>query len=313
MRFFPLIIWLSLVIVTAIAQPAPQDAKSQALILLNQARTALGNTNLQTLSVNGKVRRPTKYALVTAPDKVQEKEKNVTSKVEFDFAFPDKFRLREKGTTIYENSFDFLQIINGKETWVYPIPVPPSTRDNRRVVNADEVEENLAKQLQAVKISISRFTLGWLLRSLPSWPFEFSYGGIDSTEVGTPDVIAVRDADGYKTLMTLDRQTHMPLALLETIVAPQREPVIVSVASFDRRFTRATFMRARQERIARFKAPQPVSVEMRMSEHRVVNGLNFPMKISTFHNGLLVEEIEITNIAINRSINPEKFEEKRPR
>ena len=313
MRFFLLIIWLSFVIVTAIAQPAPQDAKSQALILLNQARTALGNTNLQTLSVNGKVRRPTKYALVTAPDKVQEKEKNVTSKVEFDFAFPDKFRLREKGTTIYENSFDFLQIINGKETWVYPIPVPPSTRDNRRVVNADEVEENLAKQLQAVKISISRFTLGWLLRSLPSWPFEFSYGGIDSTEVGTPDVIAVRDADGYKTLMTLDRQTHMPLALLETIVAPQREPVIVSVASFDRRFTRATFMRARQERIARFKAPQPVSVEMRMSEHRVVNGLNFPMKISTFHNGLLVEEIEITNIAINRSINPEKFEEKRPR
>ena len=313
MRFFPLIIWLSLVIVTAIAQPAPQDAKSQALILLNQARTALGNTNLQTLSVNGKVRRPTKYALVTAPDKVQEKEKNVTSKVEFDFAFPDKFRLREKGTTIYENSFDFLQIINGKETWVYPIPVPPSTRDNRRVVNADEVEENLAKQLQAVKISISRFTLGWLLRSLPSWPFEFSYGGIDSTEVGTPDVIAVRDADGYKTLMTLDRQTHMPLALLETIVAPQREPVIVSVASFDRRFTRATFLRARQERIARAKPPQPVSVEMRMSEHRIVNGLKLPTKISTFHNGQLVEEIEFTNFAVNRPIDPEKFEDKRPR
>jgi hypothetical protein len=52
---------------------------------------------------------------------------------------------------------------------------------------------------------------------------------------------------------------------------------------------------------------------MRLSEHRFVNGLNFPTKIVTLHNGLLVEEIEITNIAINRSINPEKFEEKRPR
>ena len=313
MRFSPLIIWLSLVVVTAIAQPAPQDAKSHALTLLNQARTALGNTNIQTLSVSGKVRRPTKYAVVTSPDKVQEKEKNLSSKVEFDFVFPDKFRLREKGSTIYDTSFDILQIINGMDTWVYPIPVAPSTNDNRRVVNADEVEENLAKQLQAVQVSISRFTLSWLLRSLPNWPFEFSYGGIDSTEAGTPDVIAVRDSSGFKTLMTLDRQTHLPLALQETIVAPQRVPVIVSVASFDRRFTRATFMRARQERIARFKAPQPVSVEMRMSEHRIVNGLKFPTKISTFHNGLLVEEIEINNIVINRSINPEKFEEKRPR
>ena len=312
MRFFALIIWLTLV-VTAIAQPAPQDAKSHALTLLNQARTALGNTNIQTLSVSGKVRRPTKYAVVTSPDKVQEKEKNLSSKVEFDFLFPDKFRLREKGSTIYDTSFDILQIINGKETWVYPIPVAPSTSDNRRVVNADEVEENLAKQLQAVKISISRFTLSWLLRSLPNWPFEFSYGGIDSTEVGTPDVIAVRDSGGFKTLMTLDRQTYLPLALQETIVAPQRVPVVVSVASFDRRFTRATYVKARQERIARYKAPQPVSVEMRLSEHRLVSGLKFPTKISTFHNSVLVEEIEITNIAINRPINPEKFEEKRPR
>ncbi len=312
MRFFALIIWLILA-VTAIAQPAPHDAKTHAITLLNQARSVLGNTNIQTLSASGKVRRPTKYTVVTAPDKIQEKQKILTSKVEFEFEFPDKFRLREKGNTIYDTSFDFLQIINGKETWVYPIPVAPSTPDNRRVVNADEVEQNLAKKLQAVRVSISRFTLAWLLRSLPGWPFEFSYGGIDSNEIGTPDVIAVRDADGYKTLIMLDRQTHMPLALLETIVAPQREPVIVSVASFDRRFTRATFLRARQERIARARPPQPVSVEMRMSEHRVVNGLKFPTKISTFHNGLLVEEIEINNIDINRSINPEKFEEKRPR
>ncbi len=312
MRFSPIIIWLTLA-VTVIAQPAPHDAKTHAMTLLNQARAVLGNTNIQTLSASGKVRRPTKYALVTAPDKVQEKQKILTSKVEFDFEFPDKFRLREKGNTIYDTNFDFLQIINGKETWVHPIPVAPSTQDNRRVVDANEVEKNLAKQLQAVKVSISRFTLAWLLRSLPGWPFEFSYGGIDSTEVGTPDVIAVRDSDGYKTLMTLDRQTHLPLALLETIVAPHREPVIVSVASFDRRFTRATFLRARQERIARAKPPQPVSVEMRMSEHRIVNGLKLPTKISTFHNGQLVEEIEFTNFAVNRPIDPEKFEDKRPR
>ncbi len=312
MRFFVLIIWLILM-TSASAQPASQDAKSYALTLLNQARAALGDTNIQTLSASGKIRRPTKYAVVTAPDKVQEKQKTLISKVEFDFEFPDKFRLREKGHTIYDTSFDSLQIINSKETWVYPIPVAPSTPDNRRVVNADEVEQNLARQLQAVKVSISRFTLGWLLRSLPSWPFEFNYGGIDSTEVGTPDVITAQDSDGYKTLLTLDRQTHLPLALIETIVAPHREPVLVSVGSFDRRYTRATFARARQERIARAKPPQPVAVEMRMSEHRIVNGLKLPTKILTFHNGQLVEEIEITNFAINRSINPQKFEEKRPR
>ena len=313
MRFSALIIWLAL-IVTASAQPrsVERDARSHAQTLLNQARAALGNTNIHTLSAVGKVHRPTKYVVVSGPDKIQEKQKTLNSKVEFDFEFPDKFRLREKGTTIYDTSFDFLQIINGKETWVYPIPVAPSTRDNRRVVNADEVEQNLNRQLQAVRISLSRFTLGWLLQSLPGWPFEFSYGGIDSTEAGTPDVISVRDTEGFKTLLTLDRQTHRPLALMETLVMPQREIVLVSVASFDRRYTRATFVRARQERQARTKAPQPVSLEMRFSDHRLVNGLLLPHRITTYHNGQVVEEIQFSEFAINRSINPKKFAEKKP-
>jgi hypothetical protein len=71
-------------------------------------------------------------------------------------------------------------------------------------------------------------------------------------------------------------------------------------------------MKAREERQARAKPPQPISIQMRLSDRRLVNGLNLPHRITTYHNGQEVETIEFHEFEINQPINPKKFEENRP-
>ncbi|HEX4946467.1 MAG TPA: hypothetical protein VFZ34_07390, partial [Blastocatellia bacterium] len=60
------------------------------------------------------------------------------------------------------------------------------------------------------------------------------------------------------------------------------------------------------------KPPQAVSIQMRLSDRRLVNGINLPHRITTYHNGIEVETIEFDEFEINQPINPKKFEEKRP-
>lgn len=282
--------------------------------LLQRARAAIGDVRtLQSLEVKGTVRRRVKYVEVSSPTEVEEKEKTLTSKLRVEFQFPDKFRIREKGSQINGLGYELTAIVNNREAWLYPPPIVPSTPENRRVVSVEEAEQNLIRQAQTARANISRFTLGWLLSSFSALPWEFSYAGRITAEGGTNDVLTVRDLDGYKLLLLLDPQTYLPTMLNETIVMPQRTTVIPTGFGFDRRFNRAIFARAREERMARIKPPQAVSVQMRLLDRRNVGGLNLPHRITTYYNGQEVEEIEFHEFTFNRPINPKKFEENRPR
>lgn len=281
--------------------------------LLQQARHSIGNPNLQSFSARAKVRRKVKYVEVTSPTEVEEKEKELTSKLKIEFVWPDKFRVREKGTQINGMGYEFTAIVNGTEAWIHPLPVVPSTPENRRVVSVEDAQQNLLRQAQTARANISRFTLSWFLSSWSTWPVEFAFAGRINTEAGVNDVLSVRDADGYKLLLLLDPTTRLPVMLNETLVMPQRVTVIPTGFGFDRRYNRAIFMKAREERTARFKPAQPISIQLRLSERRNIGGLNLPHRFTTYHNGQQVEEIEFDDIKLNPPIHPKKFEENRPR
>lgn len=292
--------------------PVRHDPAFSVEQLLQQGRTAIGAINLQSLVISGKVRRKVKYLEVSSPTKVEEKEKELTSKLKIEFAWPNKFRVREKGTQLNGLGYEFLSIVNGREAWVYPQPIVPSTPENRRVVSVEDAEQNLIRQAQMARANVSRFMLSCLLNSWPTWPMEFAFAGKIHSENGMNDVLSVRDADGFKVLLLLDPATHLPTMLNETIVVPQRIMVVPTGFGFDRRYNRAIMMKARDERQARTKPPQPVSIQMRLSDRRLVNGINLPHRLTTYHNGLEVESIEFDEVEINQPINTKKFEEKRP-
>ena len=201
------------------------DPASATQQLLQQARTAIGAINLQSLEVTGKVRRKVKYIEVASPTKIEEKEKELTSKLKIEFVWPNKFRVREKGTQLNGLGYEFLSIVNDREAWVYPQPIVPSTPDNRRVVSVEDAEQNLIRQTHLARANVSRFTVSWLLSSWPTWPLEFNYAGRINTEAGVNEVLSVRDGDGYKTLLLLELYKPLFHHLFISIVVGQQLPI----------------------------------------------------------------------------------------
>jgi hypothetical protein len=108
--------------------------------------------------------------------------------------------------------------------------------------------------------------------------------------------------------LLLDQKTHLPLALAFSFVEARRETVLVEAASVSRKFMQDTYLRARQERQARARQPERIEVQWRFSDHRPVEGLLLPHRITTAFNGELSEELVITELALNRPINAKKFE-----
>ncbi len=291
-----------------------REPANRAQELLLQARAAIGDaTALQSLMAKGTVRRKVKYVEVSSPTDVEEKEKTLTSKLRVEFQFPDKFRVREKGSHLNGLSYELVAIVNQGEAWLHPLPIVPSTPENRRVVSVEEAEQSLIRQAQTARANVSRFTLGWLLNSFSPQPLVFAYAGRIPAEGGPNEVLTVRNMEGYKLLLLLDPQTHLPTMLNETTVMPQRITVMPTGFGFDRRFNRAIFARAREERQARTKPAQVISVQVKLSERRNVGGLNLPHRLTTYYNGQEVEEIEFHEFILNRPIDPKKFEENRPR
>jgi hypothetical protein len=68
-----------------------------------------------------------------------------------------------------------------------------------------------------------------------------------------------------------------------------------------------TFARARAERKARTKPPQPCELLIRFSDRRPVNGALLPFRATITLNGEVIEEMTMSEFEINRPINMKKF------
>jgi hypothetical protein len=287
---------------------------ARAKEIINQARAALGGDvlfrSVRSLSASGRLRRYIKYVRVSSPDKVEEKEATLKSKVEFDFLLPDRFRKREKGSDAAGWPYDRAHVVNGGEAWIHPPPPAPSTRQSRMVVSADDAERSYEQQGQMVQADLTLYLLGWLLAPLPTYPVELTYEGEFTTEAGRADVIGVRGRDSFAAMLFVDRQTRRPLSLRYVVVAPVREEIVVSAVGFSRQYRQQTFARARREAAARARAPRRVEVHINFSDYRPVEGLLLPHRLSWRHDGKAVAELEMSDFALNEPIKPKKFESK---
>ena len=308
----PLILLLVFCSVSQGSRLNDEAEKKRAQEMLEQARATLGVKGVRSLSAEAKVRRLVKCVEVIAPNKIKEKEKIVTSKLMIDFQMPDKFRVREKGTRVTGADYDILAIMNGLSTWVHPVPRVPSSKENAAIVSAKDADQSFLRLIQNARTTLSHFTWGLLISSSDKWPYELRLAGTTNTDEGTVDVISLLDVDGYKSLLFLDPKTHLPTTLNETVLLSTPVPVIPTGWGFDRRYNRAIFQRAASERQMRSKPPELMSVQIRISDRRVVGGFILPFKLTTYYNGQKAEEIEFSHFSINEAIDPRKFVEKRP-
>ncbi len=136
-----------------------------------------------------------------------------------------------------------------------------------------------------------------------------SYEGIYQTNAEPSQSIIAKGQSGYRFAVLFDINTHLPLAVAIKFVEDIQQTVIVESAGFfDRRFMQETYARARAERRARAKPPQQYEMMIRFSDHRPVDGINLPHRVTTTLNGQVIEEMTINEFEINRPISSKRFD-----
>lgn len=288
------------------------SVKAQELLKLARAAAGIESTSggIQTLSFKAKSQRFSRYVSVQSPTKVVEKEKTLSGKIEADCWLPDKFRLKTKGSTLNGFGFSYENFINGDQAWRNPPMSVRSFGRDSRVIDVGDVERTLLMQERTAKQQIAYYALGWLLQAPPSLQLKMSYAGTYELDSQAADVVVADGQDGFRILLLFDRKTHLLSALVTGFYDSYRETVIVESASFDYRYTRATFARAREERRLRTQPPKNHEVQWRFSEYRQVGGVTLPHRVAIKFDGRLVEELTVSEFKVNPPAKPKNFEGK---
>jgi hypothetical protein len=285
----------------------------RAAEMIKLARVALGGEealgSIQTLSVSAKLRRPIKYVSVQSPKKVVEKEKVLSGKVELDFLLPDRFRKRTSGERLIGFPFSFIEIVNGERAWRNPPLRAISSNKDSRVIDVDDFERTVELQRRGARQQLSLFSLGLLLKALPTYPLQYSYLGGIKTLDGEANAISVTDPENGQMYLLLDPKSNLPLAFAWTFTAGRQKTVIIEAAGFNNpRYFREIVQRAHRERQERRTPPQRYEMQMKLSDYRLVSRVLLPHRITTTLNQEVIEELIFNEFEINRSINPKRFE-----
>jgi hypothetical protein len=308
---------LALCAVMAVAQlPNPEadgdrdDNVVRARELIQQARAAAGFESVQTLIFKAQTERFIKYLSVQSPTKVVENDKTLSGKVEAEFWFPERFRLKMKTDTLSGFDVSHTEILNGDMAWRNPPMKVRSFGPDRRVIDVGDVERTMLMQTRTAKQQIALYTLGWTLQTPSSVAAEMSYLGIADLEGRQCDAILVEGQEGSRKVLLLDRATRLPAGLAVVFYEAMREPVIVEANTFDRRFMRDTYARARQERLSRSKPPQRHEVVWRFLDHTTISGVTLPQRVKVTLDGKTIEEMTINEYKVNQPLNPKRFDGK---
>jgi hypothetical protein len=272
-----------------------QDAAGKANQLLGQARAAIGGEKLRSLaslSATGSYRRIMG-------------EREMSGEIQFDLILPDKMMRTETMNPVPGGEITRIEAINGDRVWSnqQSSGVGGGMIVMRRPGGDSPMGQ--AMQTNAVRAELTRIALGWLLSSPSSFPVEFSYAGEAEAPDGKADVLDVEGPNGFSARLFLDQASHRPLMLTYKGKKPR-----IMMRTF-------TGPRSKEERDKEIKAEeaaaanQPdVEYQIRFSEHREVDGISLPHRLTRAIDGEVNEEWEISKFKINPSLKAEKFGKK---
>lgn len=128
----------------------------------------------------------------------------------------------------------------------------------------------------------------------------FTHAGQAESNDGTADVLDCK-GEGFVARLFVDSKSHLPLML--TYMAPA--PRIFSRRPDD---TPETIRKRMEEE--RGKPPQLVENTVFFSEHKKVDGVMLPHRLTRSVDGKTTEEIEIKKYKANPTLDPQMFEKK---
>ena len=294
---------LTLLLLALLFAPTAR-ADERAQEILKQAREAVGGEQrlqkLEALHINGQYRRVFG-------------ERQIAGDREISIALPNKYLVEDSMnpgglSTAMINT----HALNGDHAWsgtsggggmVFRMGGPGGQQ-----MSPEQME---AMQRRIYQAEFARYVLAMTLAPPASLAVEYKYAG-DSDVDGEPaDVLDVSGPDQFSVRLFFDKKSHLPLLLSYRGPKPRMITMTRPAGSGPRK--PEDLQKAREEAEKKMQAEGPgtreeVDFYIRLSDHKKVDGLMLPFKLTFLTESEVSEEFEISKYQLNPQFKADKFE-----
>jgi hypothetical protein len=276
---------------------------SRAQEILKQARAAVGGDErlqkLEALHINGQYRR-------VVGDRQMSGEREISILLPNKYLVEDAMNMGGLSTSMINT-----RALNGDHAW------SGSSGGGGMVIrfggpggqqaSPEQIEAGLRRIYQA---EFARYLLAMTLAPPASLVVEYKYAGESDVEGEPADVLDVSGPEGFSVRMFFDKKSHLPLLLSYRGPKPR-------IVTMSRPASGAPkpedLQKARDEAQKKMQAegdgaPEEVDFYIRLSDHKKVDGLTLPFKLTFLTESEVSEEFEISKYQLNPQFKADKFE-----
>jgi hypothetical protein len=289
---------LSLVFVS-VARADDQRAQE----ILKQARAAIGGDErlqkLEGLHINGQYRR-------VFGDRQMSGDREISIVLPNKYLVEDAMNIGGLSTSMINT-----RALNGDHAW------SGSSGGGGMVVRfggpggqqatPEQLEAGLRRIYQA---EFARYLLAMTLAAPTALAVEYKYAGESDVDGEPADVIDVTGPDKFSVRLFFDKKSHLPLLL--SYRGPKPRIVTMSRPASGAPKVEDV-QKARDEAQKKLEAegpgaPEEVDFFIRLSDHKKVDGLMLPFKLTFLTESEVSEEFEISKYQLNPQFKADKFE-----
>jgi hypothetical protein len=175
-------------------------------------------------------------------------------------------------------------------------------------LSPEQMEAQLRRVFQA---EFTRYLLVMTLAAPSSLAVEYKYAGESDVDGEQADVVDVTGADNFSVRLYFDKKNHLPLLLSYRGPKPRimtvSRPAGTSAKPEDLRKSADDA----QKKLASehpTTPPEEVDFFIRLSDHKKVDGLMLPFKLTFLTESEVSEEFEISKYQVNPQFKADKFE-----
>lgn len=294
---------LTLLLLALVLVPTAYADDQRANEILKQAREAIGGEQrlqkLEALHINGQYRRVFG-------------ERQMAGEREISIALPNKYLVEDSMNpgglaTAMINT----RGLNGERAWsgasggggmVFRMAGPGGAQPS-----PEQMEAALRRIYQA---EFMRYVLAMTLAPPPSLELAYKYAGESDVDGEQADVIDVTGPENFSVRLFFDKKNHLPLLLSYRGPKPRMMTISRPAGGSAKQ---EDLKKSAEEAQKKLQAEAPVTPEeadffIRLSDHKKVDGLMLPFKLTFLTDSEVSEEFEISKYQVNPQFKADKFE-----
>jgi len=156
----------------------------------------------------------------------------------------------------------------------------------------------------------SRYLLAMILMPPPSLAVEYKYAGETDVEDAKADAIDVSGPDNFAVRVFFDKSSHLPLLLSYRGPKPRVVTMTRQAGSAPKPDEIKKAQEDAEKKMHAEAPPVPEEVEfyIRLTDHKKVNGIMLPHKLTFLTESEVSEEFEISKYQLNPQFKADHFD-----